>query len=486
MNHEEQVGKNFAWGALSQIVTRLFGLAFFVFMSYVLLEKGMGQYNFIVSFAVIWFTFSDFGITGYIYREWSKGERTPDDIKSDFNLILTIKLISSAIIFVPFCLVSWYLNRDIFFVSALYYIFVLLSIIISHADVYLYSSNNFKLSAIRLLIEKLVVIIFGSALLLIFRNVASVFIAMILSQLIAISYYFFGRFPFRPKLTFNWSRAKALAIKGLPFIMFGIVFTVYGRIDMVMLKFMKNFEAVGWYGAGYKAYDLANIFSGVLFFPAIFPVLSRIYNSGVRDKYRDLLNRAFRILFSSSIFLSAFFIVFAPHLVGWFFPDSFSPSILVMRIIALVLTASFLSVLFNALLLIQNKEKLIIKIISASCLINIFLNLLLIPKYSLYGAAWATVAAEIVNLFLLQYFADWDKDKRMIGKMFTVVGFSAILFICLRLFGLSNNLLIGVANIFVIMSLIWFIGLINKGDLQMFYLPFKNKFKSIFYNQGEV
>lgn len=486
MGHEEQVGKNFAWGALSQIVTRLFGLAFFVFMSYVLHEKGMGQYNFVTSFVPFWLMFSDFGITGYLYREWSKGTFGIEKIKHDFNTILTLKFIVSCAIFIPFCIANWYLNRDIFFALILFYIFTFLSTIISHAEAYLTSANNFKLGAIRLLIEKFTIIIIGGLLLFLFPDVISVFVAMIVSQLAAIYYYFLGRFPFRPSIIFNWQRVRELLVKGVPFILYGIFYSVYARIDMVMLKFMQNFEAVGWYGAGYKVYELANIFPGVLFIPAIFPVLSRIYNLESRERYRDFMNRALRILFTSSILLSAFFIVFAPHVIGWFFPASFSPSILVMRIIVLVLTLSSLSALFNSLLLIQNKEKIILKIILVSCCANILLNFILIPMYSLYGAAWATVLAEMINLFLLQYFADWDKDKKILLISAVVVIFSAISFFVIRLFGYSNNLFVGVVNIMIILGLVWVAGLINKNDLRMFYLPFKNKFRSLFFNQNEV
>jgi len=255
---------------------------------------------------------------------------------------------------------------------------------------------------------------------------------------------------------------------------------------MVMLKFMQNFETVGWYSVGYKVYELANIFPGVLFLPAFFPVLSRIYNLENREKYRDFLYRTLRILFTASILLSAFFVVFAPFIISWFFPDSFSPSILVIRIIVLVLAISSLSVLFNALLLIQNKEKFVFKIIVIGCVTNILLNLILIPKYSLYGAAWATVIAEMVYLFLLQHFADWDKDKKTIFKMLLVAGFSAISFFMIKFFGYTNNLIVGMVNIICIAILVWLTGLINKGDFQLFYLPFKDKFKSIFFNQNEI
>ena len=122
MNNEEYVGKNFSWGAFSQLITRLFGLVFFIFMSYVLLEKGMGQYNFISSFVVFWFIISDFGAGSYLYREWSKGDTSIENISYDFNLIFSTKFFIALLIFVPFVITNWFVNRDIFLPLILYYI----------------------------------------------------------------------------------------------------------------------------------------------------------------------------------------------------------------------------------------------------------------------------------------------------------------------------------------------------------------------------
>lgn len=482
MSHEEQFGKNFIWGAFSQMFTRIFGLFFFVFMSYMLLERGMGQYNFIISFVSFWFIVSDFGVGSYLYREWSRGDLAIRYIEDDFNLVFTMKLVMSGLVFIPFIVTNWFVNRDVFLSLILYYIFVVLSAIISQIEMYLNSVNNFKWGAIRLLIERTVVMGLGGVMLLLYRDVSVVFIAMILSQLLCLYYYFLGRFPFTPKIIFNWKRSKELFSKGLPFLLFSIFLTIYGRIDMTMLKFMKGFEVVGWYSAGYKAYDLANIFSGILFIPAVFPILSRIYNSESRQVFNAFFDRCIRVLFSGSLFITMFFVVFAPHIVIWFFPPSFLPSILVMRIISLVFVISSLSVLFSTLLVIQNKEKQNLKIVFLSCLLNVFLNIILIPRYSLYGAAWATTIAELFNLFLLQHYSDWNIDKKMVLKMFISVLVTAAFLFAIRFFGYTNNLYIGILDIIFTMILIWQFGLVKQTDLEMLYLPIKNKFSSMFFS----
>ncbi len=486
MNYEDQVGKNFAWGALSQFVTRVFGLVFFIFMSHVLLEKGMGQYNFISSFVVFWFIISDFGAGSYLYREWSKGKTSIEDISYDFNLIFTAKIIIALLIFIPFLVVNWFVNNDIFLALVLYYTVVFLSLIINQADSYLSSANNFKLGAIRQVIEKSIIILIGTALLLFFPNVEMVFASMIIAQIFSIYYYFTGRFPFKLRCIFNWMRVKELFIRGLPFVFFTLVVSLYSRVDIVMLKFMMGYDVVGWYGTAYKIYDVATVFPAVLFIPALFPILSRLYSSGNSDKLRIFFNKTIRILFSFGLMLSLFFIFFAPIMVISFFPPSFMPSVLAMRILILTLVVASLSILFNNLLIIQNKEKTALKLIVISAIINVLLNVVLIPKYSLYGAAWATVIAEVVYLFLLQHVAVWEKDMKLVGRIAFLVFLNISALFLIKRFGYTNNLFTGVADLVVNALLIWFLRVLTKDDLEMFYMPIKNKIKIMFFNQSDI
>ncbi|PIR76622.1 MAG: hypothetical protein COU32_00970 [Candidatus Magasanikbacteria bacterium CG10_big_fil_rev_8_21_14_0_10_42_10] len=486
MNHEEQVGKNFAWTSLSQFVTRLFGLGFFIYMSHVLLEKGMGQYSFITTFTTFWFILSDFGISSYLYREWSKGNVLIEKIQEDFNVVLTLKLLMAACVFLPFVVINWFINSEILWPLILYYAFIVLSMFISHADIYLHSINNFKFSAIRELLEKTIVIIVGGIALLFLKNVISIFIAMIVAQIVSLLYYFKGRFPFRPRYAVNLVRMKFLIRKGLPFVLFAVFISIYGRIDMVMLRYMKNFETVGWYGAGYKAYEIANIFPGVLFLPAIFPVLSRIYNEKNRETYKNFFNRAIRILFSTSILLSIFFVFLAPYLISFLFPTSFAPSVLAMRIIILVLTISSLSVLFANTIIIQNKEMLSLKIVVISTIINVVLNLILIPRYSLYGAATATVIAEACNLYMLQHYVDWDKERTTLLKIGGTTMIVVLSLFYIRHVGYINNLYVGFGYILVLSVILWMLKLIEKDDLNMFYIPIKNKIAFILFNKNSI
>ena len=67
--------------------------------------------------------------------------------------------------------------------------------------------------------------------------------------------------------------------------------------------------------------------------------------------------------------------------------------------------------LYNYLLVALDFDNILYKVISIGLLANIAFNLYLIPKYSIYGAAFATIISEILVLIvmtviLIKYYRD--------------------------------------------------------------------------------
>lgn len=482
MNHELQAGKNIAWGVVSQVFLRLFGLVFFVFMTYRLREAGMGEYGFVTSFVLFWFLISDFGAGGYLYREWSKGDNEIKKIEKDFNIVFSLRFFVGLIVFIPFIIINYYINRDLLGPLVLFFIVTFFSMFINLADSYLQAINYFKYTTIRTIIEKTTIVVLGFVLLSFWPKVEMVFLAMLIAQFISLAYYSFSVLPFKYKFIFDRERMKELIIKGLPFLLLVFFTSIYSRIDMIMLRYMDNLEAVGWYSASYKFLELATIITASLYLPSVFPILSSLYQKN-KENFINFFYKSLRIIFSISLIIAVVVIFFAPMIVSLFFPESFSPSILAARILILSTILGGLSLLFNYLLFIQDKEKISLYIIIFSAILNIVLNLVLIKKYSLYGAAWATVLAEIVNLFLLQHFVNWKKDKKLILKMLSLVFVNILLMVLLKIIGELNNIFIGSGVIILNIYLIFKLALFTKGDLLMFINPIRNKFNNIFKSE---
>jgi len=94
--------------------------------------------------------------------------------------------------------------------------------------------------------------------------------------------------------------------------------------------------------------------------------------------------------------------ILAPRVIYALYPASFSPAILTFQILMLSIFFLYISRPFGDLIVVSNQQRKFLLISVIGAVINIILNFVLIPKYSLYGAALATViAALIVFLFYI-------------------------------------------------------------------------------------
>jgi O-antigen/teichoic acid export membrane protein len=94
-------------------------------------------------------------------------------------------------------------------------------------------------------------------------------------------------------------------------------------------------------------------------------------------------------------------IVLAPRIIDFIYDPSYFPAILAFQILILMAGVSCIASPFGQILVVANQQKKLFFIILAGAVINVILNLILIPRYSLYGAAFATVVACFLIFFLL-------------------------------------------------------------------------------------
>ena len=245
-----------------------------------------------------------------------------------------------------------------------------------------------------------------------------------------------------------------------------------------MLRYMTDFSSIGYYSAAYKFIDFSYTFV-VLFVTSAYPVLSPLWHdSEKKEEFKIFFQKCFRIVFSAGLLMALILIVGAPWFIGWFFPASFGPAVLALRILAIGQVLAFISFLFSTLLIIEDREKIGLTIVIFGAIFNIVLNIFLIPRFSLYGSAWATVIAEAGNLFLLQYYSSWRKPNKFLANVILLALADVLMFSALRLWGLTNNPAAGALALLTNILILFKVKLLEKQDILLFINPFIAKFKS--------
>ncbi|MFH1843178.1 MAG: flippase [bacterium] len=168
---------------------------------------------------------------------------------------------------------------------------------------------------------------------------------------------------------------------------FGIL---YFKIDVVMIMEFKGEIATGIYVLGHRMLDVLLIGPN-LFATALFPALARS-GADAKDDVVRLGERALRYMLFVIFPLTLLCTFVAPVIIGIFDSNGeFPHSIPIMRIVVWGLPLQAASCIFNRLLITAGREKDFVKIALLSLLVNVGLNLILIPRFSYYGAAVATI-----------------------------------------------------------------------------------------------
>ena len=184
-----------------------------------------------------------------------------------------------------------------------------------------------------------------------------------------------------------------------PMGIFLMLFATYDRaIDTVLIQSYLGAASVAWYGLAYKIY-------GVLLQPAyfyvnsIFPSLSA--KSGGRKKLFGW--SAVMMVVASTLLIGGTYVT-APLMINVLGGIDFGPSVAVLRILILAAFFSYMGHLAGFTLISLGGQGEMLKIGVVAIVLNLFLNILFIPTYGIFAAAWITVFTELIDCGMMIFF----------------------------------------------------------------------------------
>ncbi len=188
---------------------------------------------------------------------------------------------------------------------------------------------------------------------------------------------------------FDMSLAKSL-LSTSSFIMISAVMSyILLKIDQVMIKTYLNETAVGLYAVSVKLSEIWYFIPGIIcgsIFPAI--INAKITNGEI---YRKRLQKLFLFLVSIALIIAIPITFLAPWIIKLLYGVNYLNSASLLQIYIWSGLGFFLSVGINKYLMTENHLKSILLYNLIAVGANVLLNMLLIPKIGLTGAAWATL-----------------------------------------------------------------------------------------------
>ncbi len=186
---------------------------------------------------------------------------------------------------------------------------------------------------------------------------------------------------------------KDIFIQSMPITFMGLLTQLYARIDIVMIDWFLGKEQVGLYASAYKLMDYLMTLSFMMVI-AFVPVVSKLIAKN-KEKFKRLYKK--NILAYIKIFfpLSVLIAIFSTSIIRIFYGESYLGASLSLQILMLASIFAYLNAPSGSIFIALKKQTLYLWGTLASFLVNIGMNLVLIPKMGIEGATIATVFTEI-------------------------------------------------------------------------------------------
>ncbi len=256
--------------------------------------------------------------------------------------------------------------------------------------------------------------------------------------------------------------------QALPFAIGNLFNLVYFRVDAIMLSKLSpdGIDANTWYGLAYTIVNAFTTLPGAFMMGAMFPVLSRAYENK-REKLSAAYTYGVRWMVICAVPLAVGMATLSHEITHTLFPAYSSDTRENIAIALRWLSASggmiFLTTVVLTVLRAADKRRAFAVLMGTTALLNICLNLILIPRYSHVGAAIAMVISEVFLLIV-----GFGYISKKITKL-TEIGFIMKVLLLSAVMGLGLVLLKGILTIWILIPLaiiFYGIGIVVLGEFR--------------------
>ncbi len=203
------------------------------------------------------------------------------------------------------------------------------------------------------------------------------------------------------QLRFQPSReiVNVLMRQALPFAIGNLFNLLYFRVDAIMLSKLstEGVDANTWYGLAYTIVNAFTILPGAFMMGAMFPVLSRAWERE-KGRFPGAYSLSMRWMVLSGFPLAVGLSILSPEITAVLFPTyTLNEVVKISTALQWLSWAGgliFLTTAVLAVLRATDKRRAFSVLMGTTALLNICLNLYLIPRFSHTGAAIAMVISE--------------------------------------------------------------------------------------------
>lgn len=465
--------RNSVFGAFGKVSIKLIGFLFTVLIVRWLGDEAYGQYALIWSYVVVISILSDAGLSLYAIREIAKKQTDSQYIVGNIIIIRVILALTSMTLIT---LMVWLLGYSGQFV---FYVLLASNVLLLYAlqeplDGILQANERFDLSVVAIMVGLLVFIGVGAILLWMGWHITGVIAARLLNVLMSILLVWKLLANYRQDL--QWRIQPALWPQfiraSLPFGLIKLWLSWSSRVDTIILAWFWPEQMVGWYGAVYALILGITVISSSIN-AALYPALSRQFNRDVQSLPK-IYAGVLKYLLIISLPIAGVVSLTADKVIQLLYGAEFAPAGLALAIMIWVVPFAFISEFLRHVLLVVNREQEALRGLILAVLVNIGLNIWLVPYYGLLAAAGVAIITEatLTLLYLRQLRLELG-SIRLMNEVFKPLLVLLVLMVVVKsLSPLPLLLEISLAGLIYLFTL-WFFRVVKSDE----YWPLLNSLK---------
>lgn len=383
------IARNTAFMTIASIGQKIISFAYFTIIARTIGAEGTGKYFFALAFTTVFAVFVDLGFTSVMVRE---AARIKEKTQEYFSTVISIKILFGLVTYIGAVIAINLMGYPVEIKHLVYLSAVTMLFDSLHLSVYgvLRSLGNLKYEAAGVVGSQFTTLALGSIFLvfklpLIFLILAFTIPSFLNACFASIALYKKYHIGLLPK--FNPVLFRYLGVIAIPFALTAIFARIYGYIDSILLSKLAGDTAVGWYSIPYKI-TFAFQFIPLALVAALYPRFSE-YFAHSKEKLASIFEQGIKYLLIIAFPIAIGIAILAKDIVLALYTTEYTNSILPLQILIVSLLFSFVSFPIGSFLNACNKQTTQTIIVGTVMVVNIILNLALIPRYGVVGAATA-------------------------------------------------------------------------------------------------
>ncbi len=189
--------------------------------------------------------------------------------------------------------------------------------------------------------------------------------------------------------TFDRNIAKALFIGSIFLMLSAVTSYFFLRIDQIMIRFYLGDTAVGFYAAAVKLSEIWYFIPGIIC-ASIFPAIINAKKVS-EELYKKRLWKLYAFLGGSALLIAVPITFLAPWLISILFGSTYATAAPILAIYIWSGIGLFLDTGLDRYFTTENRLLLVFLYNLLAATTNVILNIILIPRIGITGAAWATL-----------------------------------------------------------------------------------------------